>query len=233
MRDAALWAIIPAAGAGRRMRSQIPKQYLRLGDRTVIEYTLARFISHPNIDGIVVAIDAQDTIWPSLTVASTKPLITVTGGVERYHSVFNALRQLAINALEQDWVLVHDAVRPCLTRQDLDRLIVALKDDPIGGILATPVHDTLKRANIDGRIVETVDRTDLWHALTPQMFRFEVLYTALQTALANLDLVTDEASAVERAGLHPRLIEGQGDNIKITRPEDLPLAERILAAQTI
>jgi 2-C-methyl-D-erythritol 4-phosphate cytidylyltransferase len=168
-----------------------------------------------------------------LAVASTKPLITVTGGGQRYHSVFNALRQLAINALEQDWVLVHDAVRPCLTRQDLDRLIAALKDDPIGGILATPVRDTLKRGNIDGRIAETVDRTELWHALTPQMFRFEVLYTALQTALANLDLVTDEASAVERAGLHPRLIEGQGDNIKITRPEDLALAERILAAQAI
>ncbi len=233
MRNTALWAVIPAAGAGRRMRNQTPKQYLRLGDRTIIEHTLARFISHPNIDGIVVAIDARDATWPALAVASSKPLIIVTGGAERCHSVLNALRQLATSMQDQDWVLVHDAVRPCLSRHDLDRLIAVLKDDATGGILATPVRDTLKRADVNGRIAQTVDRTELWHALTPQMFRFKVLYTALQTALANGAEVTDEASAVDRAGLRPRLLEGQSNNIKITRPEDLVLAERILAAQAI
>lgn len=233
MQSDTCWAVIPAAGLGRRMGNQVPKQYLRLGDRAVIENTLLRFTDHPAITGIVVAVDPQDHTWSSLAIDNTGSLITVPGGRERCHSVLNALRYLMDTARAEDWVLVHDAVRPCLTRQDLDLLIAALRYDAVGGILATPVRDTLKRANRDGRIAETVDRTGLWHALTPQMFRLEVLYSALQAALARGDDVTDEASAVERTGLKPRLIEGRGDNIKITRPEDLALAERILAAQSV
>jgi 2-C-methyl-D-erythritol 4-phosphate cytidylyltransferase len=225
------WAIIPAAGIGRRMRSQVPKQYLPLGDRTVIEYTLTRFIDHPQIAGIAIAIDVRDEIWRSLQVSSAKPIITVDGGRERCHSVLNALQRLTSRAQAHDWVLVHDAVRPCLSDEDLNKLMRELADDPVGGILAVPVRDTLKRAGSDGRIASTLNRTALWQALTPQMFRLGVLASALAEALAAGDLVTDEAAAVERAGLRPRLVEGRGDNIKITRPEDLVLAERILAAQ--
>ncbi len=225
------WAVIPAAGVGQRMRSHVPKQYLRLGDRTVIEHTLARFTDHPGIDGVVVAIDVHDRVWPSLRVPASKPVITATGGRERCQSVLNALQRLTTTAQARDWVLVHDAVRPCLMRDDLDRLIAELAEDPIGGILAAPVRDTLKRRGAEGRIDETVDRTGLWHALTPQMFRLEVLHPALQKAIADCIPITDEAAAVERAGLRPRLIEGRGDNIKITHPEDLKLAAHILASQ--
>lgn len=227
------WAIVPAAGVGRRMLSQIPKQYLRLGSRTVMEHTLARFIDHPGIDGLVIAIDAHDRVWPSLSISSSKRLTTVVGGRERCHSVLNALQWLATGAQAQDWVLVHDAVRPCLTIEDLDRLMLELETDSVGGILAVPVSDTLKRGDTDDRIANTVDRTDLWHALTPQMFRLQVLHRALQAAVADDEAVTDEAAAVERVGLRPRLIEGRSDNIKITHPEDLVLAERILAAQGV
>lgn len=228
---AACWAVIPAAGVGRRMRNHIPKQYLRLGDRTVIEQTLARFMEHPRIDGIVIALGAEDSVWPSLQITSPKPLIAVVGGLERCHSVLNALQRLAACAQAHDWVLVHDAVRPCLAQDDLDRLIAEVEDDPVGGILATPVRDTLKRGDAASRIVDTVDRTGLWHALTPQMFRLELLHRALQDAVAAGAAVTDEAAAVERAGLRLRLIEGRGDNVKITHAQDLVLAERILAAQ--
>jgi 2-C-methyl-D-erythritol 4-phosphate cytidylyltransferase len=215
------------------MRSHIPKQYLRLCGRTVIEHTLARLIAHPSINGIVIAIDAQDRVWPSLSISSSKPLIIVSGGRERCHSVLNALERLTTTAQAHDWILVHDAVRPCLMRDDLDRLIEELADDPVGGILASPVRDTLKRGAADGRIEQTIDRSRLWHALTPQMFRLEVLYRSLKDALANGGVITDEAGAVERAGLQPRLVEGRGNNIKITHPEDLALAERILAAQPL
>lgn len=232
MRDrVACWAVIPAAGIGKRMRNRTPKQYLRLRGRTVIEHTLAQFISHRKISGIIVAIDSQDSIWPSLIIDSSKPLITAGGGRERAHSVQNALRRLDSTAQTDDWILVHDAVRPCLTRHDLDKLLVMLEGDPVGGILAAPVRDTLKRGDPDNRIEETVDRTGLWHALTPQMFRLGVLRNALEAAIAGREIITDEAAAVERAGLKPRLVEGRSDNVKITHPEDLGLAERILAAQ--
>jgi len=228
---AAFWAVIPAAGAGRRMGGAIPKPYQPLAGRLVIEHTLARFIGHRKIAGIVVAVGAGDERWPSLKFASAKPLITVIGGRERCHSVFNALEHLKNVAREDDWVLVHDAARPCLHADDLDKLMTTLGDDPVGGILAVPVRDTLKRVDPENRIDQTVDRTALWHALTPQMFRLEVLRAALQAAIEADATVTDEAAAVERTGLRPRLVEGRGDNIKITHPQDLELAERILSAQ--
>jgi 2-C-methyl-D-erythritol 4-phosphate cytidylyltransferase len=225
------WAVIPAAGVGKRMGNCLPKQYLALGGRTIIEHTLARFTSHPRIDGVVVALDAQDGFWPSLAVESLKPLITVSGGKGRYESVLNALKRLSATARDNDWVLVHDAVRPCLALDDLDKLMAELEGDAVGGILAAPVRDTLKLGDAQSRVDHTVDRTGLWHALTPQMFRLDVLHDALESAIAAGVAVTDEASAMERVGSHPRLVEGRWDNIKITYPEDLSLAERILAAQ--
>lgn len=227
MKTVRYWAMVPAAGAGKRMDSTIPKQYLPLLGRPLIVHTLDRLLHHPAISGLVVAISAEDEWWPSIaaTLRPAKPLQVVTGGAERCHSVLNGLEALRRQADPADWVLVHDAARPCLTIKDLDRLLTTLADDPVGGLLATPVRDTLKQADAAGRVVVTVDRSRLWHALTPQMFRLGLLYDALQAALARGLLVTDEAAALEAAGFAPRLIEGRADNLKITRPEDLALAE--------
>ncbi len=228
LRPAAAWAVIPAAGVGARMNADRPKQYLPLAGKTVIEHTLHRFIVHPRIAGVVVALDADDTYWASLDIATEIPLDTVTGGSERCHSVLNALIHLRDVIGEDAWVLVHDAARPCLTAPDLDNLFDALGNDPVGGLLATPVRDTIKRADCELSVDATIDRSRLWHALTPQMFRFGLLTRALQQSLADEFLVTDEASAVEHLGLKPWLVEGRADNIKITRPEDLALAEHYL-----
>jgi 2-C-methyl-D-erythritol 4-phosphate cytidylyltransferase len=207
------------------MGTAIPKQYLPLAGLHVIVHTLDSLLTHPRLSGVVVAIGTEDTWWESIRLEAGKPLLQVTGGQERCHSVLNALHTLQELAEADDWVLVHDAVRPCLRRSDLDVLMTTLEDDPVGGLLAVPVRDTIKRASKDGRVITTEDRTGLWHALTPQMFRLNILLKALQQSLEQGLLVTDEASAVETLGLAPRLVEGRADNIKITRLEDLALAE--------
>ena len=213
------------------MGSTIPKQYLPLAGRPVIAWTLDTLLRHPRIDGLVVAIGGEDEWWPEVaaSLAAIKPLRVVTGGAERCHSVLNGLEALRQHADASDWVLVHDAARPCLAVADLDRLMNELADDPVGGLLAAPVRDTLKQADSAGRVATTIDRSRLWHALTPQMFRLGQLRDALNAALADGLLVTDEAAAMEAAGFAPRLIEGRADNLKITRPEDLALAEFYLA----
>jgi 2-C-methyl-D-erythritol 4-phosphate cytidylyltransferase len=224
----AFWAVIPAAGVGRRMGADRPKQYLRLAGRTVLEHTLDIFIRHPRITGVAVAIGADDPFFGELPVRTDKPLMVVHGGGERCHSVLNALHVLKGQAVADDWVLVHDAARPCLSREDLDRLLETLEHDPVGGLLATPVSDTLKRSDDSGRVRDTVDRSHLWRAFTPQMFRLGMLTQALESALSEGALVTDDASAMERAGHAPRLVKGSPANIKITAPEDLRLAEFFL-----
>lgn len=215
------------------MGSTIPKQYLPLAGRPVIAHTLDIFLRHPRIAGLVAIIGGEDEWWPAVAanLAPAKPLWVVEGGVERCHSVRNGLEALREHAHSDDWVLVHDAARPCLTGADLDRLLDQLADDPVGGLLAAPVRDTLKRANGTGQVATTVDRSRLWHALTPQMFRLGLLRESLRAALARGLLVTDEAAALEAAGFAPRLIEGRADNLKITRPEDLALAEFYLAGK--
>ena len=225
------WVVIPAAGSGSRMGAQLPKQYLPLAGRTVIEHSLARLAALQNCSGVVVAVAADDAVWSSLNVTLNVPVQTITGGAERCHSVLAALTWLLGVADTGDWVLVHDAARPCVRRADLERLIATLADDPIGGLLAVPARDTMKRAAADGRILATVDRTDLWQAQTPQMFRLGALHEALSSAIIAGVLVTDEASAMERMGQMPRLVEGHSDNIKITRPEDLVLAEFYIKRQ--
>jgi 2-C-methyl-D-erythritol 4-phosphate cytidylyltransferase len=221
------WAVVPAAGVGQRMGSAIPKQYLPLVGRPVIVHTLETLLRYPPLAGVVVAIGADDGWWPAMAIGidSAKPLRVVTGGVERGQSVLNGLEALREWASPDDWVLVHDAARPCLSTEDLDRLLAELDSDPVGGLLAVPVRDTLKQADAAGRVTTTVDRSRLWHALTPQMFRLGLLRDALRDALARGLTVTDEAAAMEAAGFAPRLIEGRADNVKITRPEDLALAE--------
>ena len=222
------WAVIPAAGVGSRMQADRPKQYLPLLGKTVIEITLQRLLSHAHIHGGVVAISSDDGYWPTLSIETDKPLWVADGGAERCHSVLNALQCLSVRAADDDWVLVHDAARPCLRADDVDALIRRCEMHPVGGLLAVPVKDTLKRADTSQNVLETVDRNRLWHAQTPQMFRLGALREALQQALAANALVTDEASAMELAGHAPLLVEGHADNIKITHPEDLALAELFL-----
>ena len=225
------WAVVPAAGVGRRFGAALPKQYLELAGRPVIDYAMRPLLEHPRIRGLVVALDPADGYWLRTALADDPRVRRVAGGAERCHSVLNALDALAPEAGADDWVLVHDAARPCLRAADLDRLVLALEGDPVGGLLAVPVRDTMKEADAEGRVRRTLPRDRLWHAYTPQMFRFGLLRRALRGALDAGHLVTDEASAVERLGLAPRLVEGQSDNIKVTRPEDLPLARFYLAEQ--
>lgn len=216
------WAVIPAAGIGSRMRADRPKQYLALGERTILEHTLARFLDHPSLRGVVVSLAEDDPWWPALPVARDARVRRAPGGRERADSVLSALRVLAGGgAGDDDWVLVHDAARPNLAREDLDRLLRTLADDAVGGLLAVPARDTLKRVGPDGRVAGTVDRSCIWHAYTPQMFRLGMLMAALDGALRAGSPVTDEASALEWAGHAPRLVEGRADNLKVTRPEDL------------
>lgn len=218
----AFWAVIPAAGVGARMAADRPKQYLQLSGRTILEHSLDCFLGHPSLKGIVVSVAADDPFWPGLGCANDPRIQRAAGGRERADSVLNALLLLhAQGAADNDWVLVHDAARPNLARDDLDRLLQELADDPVGGLLAVPARDTLKRADANGRVEATVDRSTIWQAYTPQMFRLGALHRALADSLVAGVAITDEASAIEWAGQAPRLIEGRNDNIKVTRPEDL------------
>ncbi|WP_462382180.1 2-C-methyl-D-erythritol 4-phosphate cytidylyltransferase [Pseudomonas sp. Marseille-QA0892] len=221
------WAVIPAAGIGSRMRADRPKQYLQVSGLTILEHTINCFSDHPTLEGIVVSVAEEDPYWQGLACATRPDVIRASGGAERAVSVLNALLLLAERgAHEDDWVLVHDAARPNLQREDLDRLLAAVGNDAVGGILAAPVRDTLKRAGVDGRVEATLDRSLVWQAFTPQMFRLGLLQTSIAEALAAGVNVTDEASALEWAGYAPRLVEGRGDNLKITRPDDLEWLER-------
>ncbi|MEW5837420.1 MAG: 2-C-methyl-D-erythritol 4-phosphate cytidylyltransferase [Pseudomonadota bacterium] len=235
------WVVIPAAGVGARMLADRPKQYLPLAGSSVLEQTLRCFsrYAHPHfgLRGIVLAVSLEDAYWPDVPLDSDIPLHCVPGGCARAQSVLNALDFLSAltqnenNAPSNDpWVLVHDAARPCLRREDIDALLDALHADPVGGLLAFPVRDTMKRGDAAYRVAHTEPRAGLWHALTPQMFRLGILRQALQDALQQGLDVTDESSAMEYAGHAPRLVEGCADNIKITRPEDLSLAEFYLGA---
>ncbi|MBM3109342.1 MAG: 2-C-methyl-D-erythritol 4-phosphate cytidylyltransferase [Pseudomonas sp.] len=218
----AFWAVIPAAGVGARMAADRPKQYLQLGGQTILEHSLDCFLDHPCVKGVVVSVAADDPYWPNLRCASDPRIQRATGGLERADSVLNALLLLhAQGAADSDWVLVHDAARPNLARSDLDRLLFELADDPVGGLLAVPARDTLKRADGKGRVSSTIDRSTVWQAYTPQMFRLGTLHRALADSLVADVAITDESSAIEWAGQAPRLIEGRSDNIKVTRPEDL------------
>ncbi len=227
------WVVIPAAGIGSRMRADRPKQYLQLAGRSILEHTLDCFLDHPQLKGLVLCLAADDPYWPLLAAATDPRIQRVDGGAERADSVLNGLLLLReLGAQEGDWVLVHDAARPNLARSDLDLLLAELADDSVGGLLAVPARDTLKRASADGRVQETVDRSVIWQAYTPQMFHFAALHRALADALVAGVAVTDEASALEWAGLAPRLVEGRADNLKITRPEDLEWLRQRWALKT-
>ncbi len=225
-----IWFVVPAAGASRRMAAAIPKPYLPLAGKTVLEHSLAPLLAHPRIRGGVVVTAADDRRWSALPPALRDRVQRATGGPERAHSVLNGLRALAA-AGDHDWVLVHDAARPCLSAPELDALIGACEDDEVGGLLAVPLADTLKRDDAAGRVQATVDRAQLWRALTPQMFSRQLLLRALESALAGGQNPSDEAAAVEHLGLAPRLVEGSSLNVKITRPADLAFAESVISAR--
>lgn len=224
-----LWMVIPAAGSGRRMGAGTPKQYLRVAGATVMEHTLNRLSEVPGVSALVVAVASEDAVALSLPYRDPSRLRFVIGGAERADSVLAGLRALQAEAAAEDWVLVHDVARPCVALSDIGRLIGTLRDDPVGGILACPVRDTLKReAAGDGRIAATVPRAGVWQAQTPQMFRYGLLSRCLADALAAGVEITDESSAVEWAGHAPRLVEGSSSNIKITFPDDLAYAGFLL-----
>lgn len=226
-----LWAVVPAAGVGRRMGRAIPKQYLPLLGSRVLEQSLSRLLAHPAIGRIYLALSAGDGWWPESPLVHEPRIRCVTGGAERAHSVLNALMALAEEAAADDWVLVHDAARPCLRQADLELLLATLADHPVGGLLGQRVRDTMKQCNDQNEILASPDRSQLWHAFTPQMFRLGALHQALDAALGAGHAVTDESSAMEFMGQRPVLVEGHDDNIKITRPGDLALAAFYLEQQ--
>jgi len=232
-RDVRYWAVVPAAGAGSRMGAGLPKQYLTLAGKTVLEHTLDALLACEMLSGIVVVIAEHDTRWTEIGQRyRDRPLLGVTGGTERGHSVLNGLQQLAMQAHPHDQVLVHDAARPCLRADDVRLLIETVGADENGGLLGMPVADTMKRVTGELRIAQTVERNGLWHALTPQLFRLDLLRAALADAIDMQVPVTDEASAMERAGYAPRMVQGRRDNIKITLPDDLALAGFYLQERT-
>jgi 2-C-methyl-D-erythritol 4-phosphate cytidylyltransferase len=263
------WLVMPAAGVGRRFGNTKPKQYALLQGRTVIEWALAPFLTDPSCAGVSISLAADDPYWGEVADRLAKlpgrrpELIFAGGGVERSHSVREGLEALGSRALADDWVLVHDAARPCLSAHDLQHLLNRLASHRVGGLLATPAADTLKRASLehpattaplppptltstpdqrpaspprdtagaDPEVAQTVDRVGLWRALTPQMFRYEMLCDALDRCLATNRLPTDEAQALEWTGEHPVLVQGSAANIKITSADDLVLAAALLNAR--
>jgi 2-C-methyl-D-erythritol 4-phosphate cytidylyltransferase len=215
------------------MGAAIPKQYLSLLGRPVLAHTLLRLCGHARIEGVWVGTAADDAHWDALAAGLRQPKVlgTFRGGETRAHTVLNGLRTLAARAQPDDWVMVHDAVRPCVRLSDIDKLIAVAMDHPDGGLLGVPVSDTVKRVDREEKIIETVPRTDLWRALTPQLFPIAKLERALRRAIADGSDVTDEASAIEFDGGRPIVVLGHPDNVKITMPDDLALAELLLQQQ--
>jgi 2-C-methyl-D-erythritol 4-phosphate cytidylyltransferase len=230
--DGGHFAIVPAAGSGSRFGEAKPKQYSSLAGRSMLEHAVRALARHPSIECTFVVLAPGDTDfatrdWKAFHGA-VAPLYC--GGPTRAGSVFNALVALRDRVQPQDWILVHDAARPCLSGAELERLLRELDADEVGGLLALPVTDTLKCADAAGRVVSTQPRDALWRALTPQMFRYGVLVEALHKTRGSNP--TDESAAIEALGLRPRLVHGAATNIKVTYPEDIVLAEQILASRT-
>jgi len=227
-----IWAIVPAAGIGSRVGASIPKQYIRVNGLSIIEHTLSKLTACKEIEKIIVALSADDEHFINLSTTNEYPIHIVEGGAERCDSVLASLEYLKTIADDNDWILVHDAARPCVPVDDIKRLISKLTNHAVGGILGLPVRDTMKRVSNEN-IQSTVDRDNMWHALTPQMFRVGVLYDALVECKNKNLSVTDEASAIEQVGLKPIMVEGRACNIKVTQPDDIQLAAFFLGQQEV
>ena len=220
----ACWAVLPAAGIGSRMGGELPKQYREVAGATIFEHSLRALLKCRQITAVVVALHAQDCHAAALAILADSRVQTVVGGMQRSDSVQAGLQALSKQAAPDDWVLVHDAARPCLPAQDTQRLITQVIASGTGGILAEPVVDTVKQAGADGLVAATLDRSSLWRAQTPQMFRLGELRRALDQAMQQGLEITDEASAMEMAGYPVQLVVGSSRNLKVTVPADLELA---------
>lgn len=221
--------VVPAAGVGKRMLSACPKQYLTIENISILEHTVQRLLNHPAIAHVIIALGESDEYFSHTALSSNPNVTQVVGGKERVDSVLAGLKQ--VNAMKEPWVLVHDAARPCVRHSDLTQLITYCLENNHGGLLASPVRDTMKQANNKQRVASTLDRSQMWHALTPQMYKTAELTSAINSALANGIDITDESSAMEALSYDSGLVKGSSDNIKITQPEDLLLAEFILNQQ--
>lgn len=223
-----LFALIPAAGSGSRMGAAQPKQYLPLAGKPVLYHALRNLCRHTAIERVFVVLAQGDASFGQQDWApfATRLMPLYCGGDTRAASVFNGLLAARDEIGADDWVLVHDAVRPCLALEILERLMVTLRDEPTGGLLALPVVDTLKRGDADGYVMQTEAREHLWQAQTPQMFRYRLLLEALRAI--DPAAATDEARAIEQLGLRPKLVMGDSRNLKVTYPQDMALAETLL-----
>lgn len=224
------WGVLPAAGKGVRFGGEIPKQYQRLGERTVLEWSLRRLLSAP-VDTVVAPLEPEDPHWNDSMIPSGAAVECITGGAHRAESVLCGLRHLQGRAADDDWVLVHDAVRPCTPIAAVRTLFETLRDHPVGGALAIPVRDSLRISDASGTLTAEASRAHLWRVQTPQMFRYGALRRALEDMLAAGEFPDDETAAMLRAGHAPQVIPGSAWNRKITDPEDLALARFCLAAE--
>ena len=210
------------------MKASCPKQYIKLSDKSILQHTLDNLLSYPRVTGAILILNSNDTYWKKLNYKPEKQVLLCTGGEQRHHSVFNGLKKLKQQTADNPYVLIHDAVRPFVSHSDLDRLLEALHGCEDGALLASPVADTLKLADDKMNVKNTHPRDNLWRAFTPQAFRLDKIFLALNHVINNNLAITDDASAMELMGAHPRLVQGDTKNIKITTPEDLLLAEKII-----
>ena len=226
-------AVVPAAGAGKRMLANCPKQYLTIDNKTILEHTVERLLSHPLINKVIIALSEGDEYYSRTSLVNNKHIETVIGGKERVDSVIAGLK--AIDSQVYPWVLVHDAARPCVTHDDISALITQCVEKQTGGLLAAPVRDTMKRSFSSdlavNQVSKTVDRENLWHALTPQMYQVNELKEAIINGLSKSAELTDESSAIELANIPSLLVSASSENIKITHPDDLSLAAFFLRKQ--
>jgi 2-C-methyl-D-erythritol 4-phosphate cytidylyltransferase len=226
--------IVPAAGVGKRMLANCPKQYLCINNETILTLTVERLLSHRLISTVILALSEDDEYFASTPLVNNPNVHRVSGGAERVDSVLSGLQK--VDEAKFPWVLVHDAARPCITHHDIDQLIAKCLADNSGGLLAAPVVDTMKQSqenSLTPKVSVTVDRSLLWHALTPQMYKTNELIVAIEQAQHNGVNITDESSAIEQANLPSLLVSGSRENIKITRPEDLALAAFYLNQQKL
>lgn len=232
-RQPSIWAIVPAAGLGQRMGKALPKQYLAINGKAILERTLERLLSVDSITAIVVVLNKDDEYFSGLPSAKNARVTTAIGGRERCDSVLSALYSLQDKVSAGDCVLVHDAARCCILPTYIEHLITTLKGDSVGGFLGVPATDTLKQADNKNKVIQTLDRRNIWQAQTPQLFPYSLLKSSLEKALENQQEITDEASAIEYCGLQPQMVMGHYDNIKITHPDDLVMASAIINHQNL
>ncbi len=229
--DDSFLVIIPAAGIGKRMQAECPKQYLEINNQSVLAHTTYRLLSHPKIAKVIIVVSDEDEYFAETDLANNPNIIRVSGGKERVDSVLNGLKSVDVE--KNPWILVHDAARPCITHNDINKIIDECIKSNCGGLLAAQVVDTMKQSNLksSNRVGQTIDRSHLWHAFTPQMYKTSELRKSIESALQQGLDITDESSAIELAGLPSLLVLGRRDNIKITRPEDMALATFYLQQQ--